>query len=516
MGNTDLIGELRSIFVQHKNKVFIIDSITNQEFTYGKIEELSLKLATFISEKGIIKGDRIAIILPNCIEFIILYFSCIQIGAVPVPINIKLHKNEAVSILNECEPKLVFYDSTNDLGYISGNVLKNMKFIPLYLVHNNLNIEDNLLNEISGKDNYSPVSFRDVIDDDLFIIGYTSGTTNKSKGVMFSYKNIISNGKAFIKMVGLDSDSRFYEILSLSYTAGFYNLLFVPFLLGGSVVLDTIFDLSVALNFWKKVKKYNINVLWLVPSIVSMMNSLNYSSSDIEYCDDKNIKAVFSCTAPLSEQLEKSFESKFFLHLKNTYGLSELLFVSANLPNQSKNNGVGKIISGCKILIIDDNGKELPHGQTGEIVIKSDYLTLGYYKYIPNPTSIRNSFFLTGDVGFVSTEGYLYITDRKKDLIIRGGINISAAEIEEVIRKDNNINEVAVIGMPHELQGEEIVAVLNVNDKFSEKSLMELCRNYLASFKIPDKLLYIDEFPRGVTGKIQKRKLKEYFQNNFS
>ena len=511
METTKEIQRLIDIFARYKDKVFIIDSITNKEFTYGNIEELSLRLATLISEKGINKGDRIAIILPNCIEFILIYFSCMQIGAIPVPINIKLHKTEIISILNESDPKLLFLNSmNNNLNDLSNKV----ETLSLCLTGNSSLKEFDLLATIKEKKQYSSVLFDNIVDSDTFIIGYTSGTTNKPKGVEFSYKNIISNGCSFIQMVELDSNSRFYEILSLSYTAGFYNLLIVPALLGGSVVLDSAFEISTALNFWKKVQKYQVNVLWLVPSIISMILSLNYSSNDLKYCNSRNIKAVFSCTAPLSENLQESFELKFSLPLRNTYGLSELLFVSANLPSQIRNKGVGKILPGCKVAIINADGGELSSERFGEIVVKSDYMNQSYYKHNLEITAINKDCFYTGDMGFLSADGFLYITDRKKDLIIRGGINISPAEIEEIIRKDKAVNEVAVIGLPHELQGEEIVAILNVGSGFSEKQLLERCRSSLASFKIPNRFLYVDHFPRSVTGKIQKTKLKESFKNS--
>src|SRR3989344_3141204 len=228
METTKEIQRLIDIFARYKDKVFIIDSITNKEFTYGNIEELSLRLATLISEKGINKGERIAIILPNCIEFILIYFSCMQIGAIPVPINIKLHKTEIISILNESDPKLLFLNSiNNNLNDLSNKV----ETLFLCLTGNSSLKEFDLLATIKEKKQYSSVLFDNIVDSDTFIIGYTSGTTNKPKGVEFSYKNIISNGCSFIQMVELDSNSRFYEILSLSYTAGFYNLLIVPALL---------------------------------------------------------------------------------------------------------------------------------------------------------------------------------------------------------------------------------------------------------------------------------------------
>jgi len=509
------VNKLRIVFEKNKNRVYMINSQTGKEYTFGEVEELSLKFASLLSSHGIRKHDKVAILLPNCIEFVLAYFSCMQLGAIPVPINIKLVQKDIQYILSNSEAKLILVDKS------VSELLINQKIPSLVINHvaqeNHPEKLSSFLVELQNLEKFSNISFNNVYDNDSIVIIYTSGTTNLPKGVEFSYKNMISNALAFIDTVKLEPTHRFYEFLSLAYMAGFYNLMLVPFLGGASTVIDKAFDFSVALNFWKKVMKYNVNALWLVPSIASMLLSLEYPLEEINFSKSGKVNLIFCGTAPLSESLAKKFEDKFSLRLNNTYGLSELLFISANFPGMVANKGVGKILPGCKITILDSDGNALPFGKEGEIAVESEYVMKGYHNFSENKTDqISNlKLFPTGDIGYINDD-FLYITDRKKDIIIRGGINISPAEIEEVIRKHPKVEEVAVVGIPNELKGEQIIAVIDSSSVILEAEVLDHCRNFLAPFKVPEAVVFMNSLPRSVTGKIQKGKIKELILEKIS
>lgn len=502
------IGKIQDIFKINQQKIFIVDSITNIQYTYGEIDRLSLNLSDFLGKHGVQKGEKIAIFLPNGIEFVLLYFSCMRMGAIPVPINLKLHPNDITYVLSNSGSKILFADSSSKTSL---NTVHGVNIIYLSKIGEGLNlmekIRENQLEEFR--------TFPGIQDSDTLLIMYTSGTTNRPKGVIYSYGNMISNALSFIEHTGLDCTFRFYAILSMAYMAGFYNLLLVPFLTGGSVVIDNVFNLSIGFNFWKNIQKHNINALWLVPSIISILNSLDYSADDLDYLKNRNLKVIFSGTAPLLEHTKNMFEKNFSLAVLNSYGLSELLFVSSNSPRLPYSRGVGKILKGCTVLIVNEDGKEVKDNSVGEIAVNSKYAMDGY-NYCGQETEVNynNGFFLTGDIGYVDLEGYLYITDRKKDLIIRGGINISPQEIEEVILSYGSVKEVSVIGVPDSLLGEKIVAFINSTEKISEEEIVKYCRSNLALFKVPSEYNFIDVFPRSATGKIQKKKLREMVQSN--
>lgn len=495
------VAKLRGIFERNRDRVFIVDSLKNKEYTYKDIEDSSLRVASLLRKSKIQKGDKVSIILPNCIEFIVLYFACMEIGAIPIPINIKLHQKEKEYILQNSGAKMLFMDSSMK------EELTSLSHLDVFYTD-----KKNLLELAQNEVPYSKRSFEDIQDDDTIIIIYTSGTTARPKGVMITYGNIIRNGSMFVALLGMTSDLRFYGWLAHAYLGGFYNLMLIPFLAEGSILLDEAFNPNVALTLWNKIKKYSVTALWLVPSIMSIILSIDRSTKKFTK-KDHTIKLALVGTAPLPVTLKRRFEDRYAMALYENYGLSETFFISTNSPGFPLNKGVGKIVPECEVFILDDDGKPCPKGVPGEIVVKTKYLMQGYYKNAEETKkSVRDGKFYTGDVGYVDADGYLFITDRKKDIIIRGGINISPKEVEEAILSHPKVDEVAVIGVPNQLTGEDVFAVVKAKPGVHEDDLKEVCKQSLASFKIPNKFIFVEEFPRSVTGKIQKAVLKEMLQ----
>lgn len=514
------IKKLTAIFERNKNRVFVIDSINGKEMTYGELEEYSLKLASVLDEYGVKKSDKIAIILPNCLEFVIIYFACMQVGGVAVPINPLLHPQEVEYILSHSDAKILFISSSNRMHFKSAiEKVPNMNILSFLPSNENVdeiatkNVNFRFFEKVERQALYQDVSFRNNLDEDTIVIIYTSGTTKRPKGVVISYKNVINNGFAFIDMMGLSSDLRFFSVLSMAYLGGLYNLMLIPFLCEGSIVFDRTFGPECAIHFWDRVIKYNVNALWMVPTIMFILLSLDRGDIGANYCK-KNIKICIVGTAPLPLALKTRFEKKYSVVLYENYGLSETLFISTNAPDiPYKERSVGRLLNGCEAFIVDERGNLCGPNQKGEIVVKTPYLMKSYYrKDEETKQSIKNGRFSTGDVGYIDKDGYLFITDRKKDIIIRGGINISPREIEEVLHEYSGVGEVAVIGIPHEAYGEEIAAAIKLKAdyrlKISEKDIRFYCKKHLASFKIPRYIFFLEEFPRSVTGKIQKNKLR--------
>jgi long-chain acyl-CoA synthetase len=498
--------KLKEIFARNSKNVFVIDAMTEKKYTYGDIEKLSLKLATILGKQGIKKSDKIAVISFNCVEFIIIYFACMQIGAVPIPINQKLHPKEIRYIISNSDAKLLFISSSmkKAVGNVSDLIQKTIVFTPNYETgHKKCG---DLLKMIENQKTYERDSFRAINDDDTIIIIYTSGTTKKPRGVVISYESIISNGSVFGDMLRLKPGLRFYAILDLAYLGGFYNLMLIPFIHGGSIVLEKTFGPRTVIEFWDRIIKFKVDSLWLVPSILSILLSIDRSDKGAEYCK-KYIKVALVGTAPLPKKLKEEFENKYSVALYENYGMSETFFISTNSPRLPHNRGVGKIMPGCDVAIVDKDGNKCDMNERGEIAVKTRYVMKRYYK---NPVETESMFmkgrFYTGDIGYTDGDGYLFITDRKKDIIIRGGINISPREIEEVIMEHPRVNEAIVTGVPDKYSGERIVAVVDQKTGLSEKEIKEHCQHHLAPFKIPEDIYFTKKFPRGVSGKIQKNR----------
>jgi len=351
---------IRGIFERNRERVFVVDALSGREYRYGDIELLSLKLAALLKKRGVRKSDKIAVVLPNCIEFILFYFACMQTGAIAVPINPKLTEREIGQILLR-----------SDVSIVCAKEKKISVFGELFM------IDDHFLADLEHEAPLSR-SFSEINDNDIFAISYTAGTTALPKGVAVVYKNIIEHGTLFGKTVGIGPDSRFYSILPTAYMGGWYNLMFIPFLAEGSIVLDSAFNPASALRFWEIVRAHAVNTFWFVPTIMSVLLSIDRGDGGAEYCR-KNLKCALVGTAPLSRELKRRFEEKYGITLYENYGLSETFIATTQSPFYPA-NGVGRPLPGCEILIHAEDGSQCAAGSEGEIIIQTPFLMAGYYK----------------------------------------------------------------------------------------------------------------------------------------
>lgn len=515
----DVIDWLINIPKKNSERVFIIDDICDETLTFGQLNKVACVVGNSLKELGLKKGDRIAILMENSLSLVKIYFGCLYSGLVVVPINPILTKNEIGYIIEHSNAKVIIV-SSDTKKLINANLLARKKKLVLSIfnetnpIYQNNDIVWNL-NELKFNPYFKP--FQGVSSNDDIAIVYTSGTTSKPKAVVHRIRDVVDNARVFGKIMGINSHNRFYNILALTYLGGYYNLLLLPYVLESSVVLAHVFDPKMAVNFWDPVIKHRVNILWLVPSIMSILLEVDRGNKGGDYCK-KNISLLLVGTAPLSTKLKKDFENRYGVQAYENYGLSETLFVSTNSPKHLLyNRGVGKVLPDVSIRIIDKNGKLLSAGNEGEILVKSPYLMKGYHDYDKQDleSKIKTKWFETGDLGILSKNKILEITGRKKDLIIRGGINISPKSIEDVLLKHRSILECAVIGIPHKIQGEEIIAVVRVNFPSNfrkiKKELFSLCKENLAQIKQPAKIIQLSEFPHATYGKIQKNKIRAWF-----
>jgi len=509
----------REIFSRNRKEVFLIDVGSGKEFTYGEVEESSLRAASFLRCLGVQKGDRVAFVLPNSIEYSILYFACMQIGAAIVPINQRLQPGEIATLLSESEPHILITTPVLHTYDAWRGGLQIVTIRPRYTadskaLHDEGVPSHDFWEEIKKERPIAKRSFEGIVDSDILAVIYTSGTTSRPKGVPIQFGRIARNGRMFARIQGIPPGVRFLGTFSQGYLGGLYNTLLFQFFAEGSVVLDAGFDASVAFRFWETVQKFKVTALWPVPSMLSIILSLDRGKVGETYAR-KHVKYVLTGTSPLTPTLRSAFENRYGVKLYENFALSETFFISSITPYLQDSTGVGKIVPGCAVWILDEEGKECPIGVPGEIVVKSDYMADGYFKN-PEETAarFRGGKFYTGDVGYIDSEGCLFITDRKKDIIIRGGINISPREIEDVISAVKGVREVAVVGIPHAVSGEEVVAAVVAHHDVTEAVIKAACSGTLAPFKVPSKVIFYKELPKSPTGKVQKHIIKDRIQNN--
>jgi long-chain acyl-CoA synthetase len=438
-----------------------------------------------------------------------------KLGVTAVPINPILNAEEIKYILHSSKSEAVLVGAQ----YLEKNAfLKEIPLRCLLVLEAGKGISRNgsflPLADVLSKP--GPQSSYESEDGDTVAIMYTSGTTAYPKGVEISYQRVIGNGLLFSRSLGLNAENRFYGILSMAYMGGWYNLMLIPFLNGSSLVISDTFDAGSALQFWNNVEKHGINTLWLVPTIMSIIMSLDRGEKGRQLGREQ-IKMGMVGTAPLPDKLKTSFEERYGFYLNENYGLSETFFISTNSFRHAKKGTVGKVLEGVEVKVIKDGESRFLTEDEGEIAVKTPYLMKGYYGETEGDQLLDGEgYFPTGDIGYLDPEGYLHLTGRKKDLIIRGGINISPKSVENAISGNEVVLESAAIGIPHEAYGEEVIAFVKIKDalsgKIKEKDILDYCREKLPEFKCPKRIIFIDEMPKSVTGKIQKAKLKVLYE----
>lgn len=506
------------IFFENKDKIFIVDAFCQKTYTFGEFLNLSLKAGAFLKENRVEAGDKIIYMLPNSLEAAVFYFASIFIGAIAVPINPSFHSRDIEFITKNVTPKLIV--STEEIILKIKNILPREKIVVIKGINGKMewSIVDGsdifTLNKIKNNDLIRP--FEGVMEDDpCAVVIYTSGTTARPKGVVRSLSDFINNAVSFCEELDINGDNRFLNILPMTYLGGYYNLLLLPFSIGASVVIWENFGPKTPLFFWDIVEKYKVNTLWFVPTIMAIMLAIDRTDKSYELCQ-KIIKRALVGTAPLPNVLKKRFEDKYGIKLYENYGLSETLFISTDSPRYvSAEKSVGRVIDEIEVIIKNEQGSIMPVNKEGEIWVKTPYLMTTYYSINsedPNMTD-GEGFFPTGDIGCIAPRGELFITGRKKDLIIKGGVNISPKAIEDRLCEYSCIEESAVIGIPHDIYGEDIAVVLKMSkgSSFEEEipKIKEFCKENLASIQVPSHFFEIEEIPKGLTGKVQKYRIKD-------
>jgi long-chain acyl-CoA synthetase len=335
------------------------------------------------------------------------------------------------------------------------------------------------------------IPLADMTDDDTLLILFTSGTTGRPKGVVHAVRSEFGNAVAFNAAMQFGHEHRFLHLWPMAYSSGYLNTLMSPFMAGGSVVLTCAFTAQTILAFWKPVLEHQVNNLWLSPTMLASLLRLDRDPAGIDYCR-KHINIICVGSAPLALKLKHDFETKYGVACLESYGLSELLIISTNLPAQPQlENSVGRLLAGVEFITAAENGAHLPAHQEGEILIRTPGCMLGYLNaetgsVEPQPAT---AWFPTGDIGLMQADGSIFITGRKKDLIIRGGQNLSPRAVRECLLHHPSVEDAVVVGIPHDFYGEEVATALKLKQGLiladEQSSILQHCRKHLAQAAVP-------------------------------
>jgi len=491
---------------KYKNKpAYFID---NRKITWERFKKKVDTFSRALHLLGVKKGDKIPLLVTNSLEFIVAMQGIQKIGAVAVPINTFLKEDEITFILNDIEADMLIASSK-----LKNNIKNIRKKTSVKKIIWEGEIDKVDENNISFKEILSNFESHEVINtpklNDLAFIIYTSGTTGKPKGAMLSYRNIFSNILGINELIKITNKDRFIAYLPMfhSFTMT-VNLLMPMYSASPVVIIKSIMPFS---NIIKQTLLKRVTIFTGVPDVFS---ALSRAKLPFYFHWFNKIRFFVSGAAPLPGEVLKRFQSKFKkAKLLEGYGLSETSpVVAVNRPKNQKISSVGPAIPGVEVKIVNDELVEVPIGEAGEIIVKGDNVMKGYYKRedATNETII-NGWLLTGDIGKIDEEGYIYILDRKKDLIISKGVNIYPREIEEVCLKFPGIKECAVVGKKDENAGEIPIAFVELEngEDADEFKLKKFLKDHLANYKLPKHIYFVENLPKNATGKVLKRKLRE-------
>ncbi len=491
-----------------KTTVFIDkEKISNADFL-SRVDSF----ARFLQITGIGAGDKVALILPNSLEFIIAVYATTKLGAIIVPINNLLKRSEYEFILNDCQASILI--TSNDFEKEVSNLdektpIHQTVWIDDYSALDKKNIQ---YGEVSHTNASQDEQFAQVHLDDLAVIFYTSGTTGNPKGAMLSYRNIFSNMIGAEESFNITQKDRFIVYLPMFHAFTFSVMVMLPFYSNASsVIIRKILPFS---NIIKQTLLKGVTIFLGVPDIY---NALIRAKLPWYFLWFNRIRIFISGASALSEDTMNKFNAIFKrAQMLEGYGLSECSpAVCVNRMGKQKVLSVGQALPSYEMKVVDDEMVEVPLGDVGEVIVKGDCVMLGYLNNEEaTKDSILNGWFRTGDLGKMDDEGYLYIVDRMKDLIISKGINIYPRQIEEELMKLPYLKAAAVIGIKDTNSGEVPIAFVELEDEgdhshVNQALMKKELKLTLANFKIPKVITVIEELPKNATGKVLKRVLKD-------
>jgi len=478
----------------------------NREISFLKLNEDVNRLAYSLSELGILPGERVSILLPQWPEFVVSWFALMELGVVYSPMNIRLSEKEVEFMLNDLEAVGIITTTEHYKNLVS--LIKEK--IPS-LKHIIVIGEETIPDTISYKKLLDvllpePLPLFPFKDRDVESVNFTGGTTGVPKGVEQMFFNLDTVSGNMIDIVALDEESRVLVIPPLPHF-GYKGIVLPAFKVGASAIIIERFS---AIETLKSIEKYRATIIYGVPTMyVVLLREPSLSKYDLS-----SLRFAFSAASVLPPEVAKSVEEKFNVPVIDCYGITECVSaVLSNYPDRPRKAGsCGVALPGIEVKLVDDKDEEVPLGASGELCIKGDAVTRGYRNKPDEWAEVfKNGWFHTGDIAKKDEDNYIYIVDRKKDMIISGGNNIYPSEVENVLLTHPKIADAAIVGMPDKVYGEIVVAFIVVGkaETVIEQEIIDFCKERLAKYKVPRKVKFVDQIPRNPAGKILKRELRD-------
>ncbi|SEN11357.1 long-chain-fatty-acid--CoA ligase [Lihuaxuella thermophila] len=500
----------------YANKTALVDG--DETFTYGHFADRVSRLKQALVRRGIAKGDRVALLLLNDFRYLELFYAVTAIGAIAVPLNTRLSVSEIIDLLKDSEPKALFFhrEFTDWIHQIARQVLSLQTFVLTEKQKEDLPGYIGFYEEWIRGEESQPLSYDDLSPDDVAGLYYTGGTTGRSKGVMLTHANLVSNAYHAAIMLQYHPETCYLHAAPMFHVADGASTYAVT-MVGGTHHHIRTFQPQTLLK-WVAEKKPN--TMLLVPTMINMLvNEPAFGDYDVS-----SIRKILYGASPMPVEVLKKAKAKLpHVEFVQGYGMTEasplvtMLLGKDHVTGGTKEEerrllSCGQAIVGVEVKIIDAQGRETEPGEVGEIIVRGPNVMKGYWKQ-PEETArvLRNGWYYTGDLAYRDAENYIYVVDRKKDMIITGGENVYSVEVEQVLYTHPGILEAAVIAVPDPVWGEAVKAVVvkKSGSSLDEQKLIDYCRGRLAHFKVPKSVDFVAQLPKNGAGKILKRQLRE-------
>jgi len=471
--------------------------VDESELSYAELDRAAALVAGLLRAKGVRPGDRVGIMLPNVAHFAVCYYGALRVGAAVVPMNPLLKQREVAFYLRDSEARVILaWHQFADAAHAGAE----QAAVECVLVEPGE--FEALLERCQPAD--------EVLDrqpDDTAVILYTSGTTGTPKGAELTHQNILRNVEVTVDLFGLDGRAVTLGALPFFHAFGQTCALNATVSVGGTLTLIPRFDAGKALDI---LERDAVTVFEGVPTMYAAM----LHHDDAGTADTSALEVCVSGGAAMPVEIMRAFEAKFGGEILEGYGLSETSPIASfnRRAHQRKPGSIGLPVDGVEMRLIDDDGNAVAGDDVGEIQIRGHNVMKGYW-HRPEATTEAidpEGWFSTGDIARIDEDGYFFIVDRKKELVIRGGFNIYPREIEEVLYEHPDVREAAVIGIPHPELGEEVAAAVALKSgaQATPAQLRDFVKQRVAAYKYPRRVWLVDELPKGPTGKIVKREIK--------
>ena len=476
--------------------------------TYSELQEKVYHVAAGLKEQGVKKGMNVALMMTNRPEYIITYFAILANGGTVVPINPTFKEQEVTYIINDSESEILIMEDASKP--VVENVLDQFKMIKTIINYSDI-VDDRFLSWHQLDIDASISEIVTLHESDVAQIIYTSGTTGNPKGAMITHGNLnwmAITAAVYNRFVPKD---RVLVVLPLFHAYAKLMGFLAPIAHGCSIFIEEKFH---PVETLKAIAGNEITFFLGVPTMYAYFAQVRHLVGDLDF---SKLRTAGSGGASLPEELLHKTNEWLGIDISEGYGLTEstvmLMTTHAYLPK--KLNSVGLPLPGVDLKIVDAEGNEVADHEVGEVIFKGPNMMKGYYKK-PDETenTIKDGWLYTGDLAYRDEDGYHFIVDRKKDIIIRGGFNIYPREIEELLYEHPAVVECSVIGRPDPVFGEKTVAyVVSKDAELTEEDVINYCKEKLAEYKVPDFVSFIEEIPKSGTGKILKTALKDLDKN---